>query len=402
MTRSNSTDFLVIGAGCVGLRVAIELKSRHPDCRVAVIDKEDKLAAHASGRNSGVLHAGFYYPGDSLKAKLCAQGNRELTEYCLERRLAVNRCGKLVVATKEPDVEGLQTLMSRAEQNGIALSPVEPSYAERIEPYACAPFGALFSPTTSTIDPLEVMRAYREEASGLGVELFLGEAYVRRSADGIATNRREIPCGYTVNAAGLYADRIARDFGFSRELAVLPFRGNYLYAEAALPIRTCIYPVPDLRNPFLGVHVTVASDGKVKVGPTAIPCLWREQYGGIANFRLGEAIPTAWLSLRLMLAGAFNLRALALKEARKQFKGTLIAEASELAPIAKRASYRWGRPGIRAQLVNLKTKSLVMDFCLEGDSKSMHVLNAVSPALTCSIPFGRLVADEIERRLQGG
>lgn len=400
MPQSNSADFLVIGAGCVGLRIAIELRSRHPDCRVLVIDKENMLAGHASGRNSGVLHAGFYYPADSLKAKLCAQGNRGLTEYCIERKLAINRCGKLVVATKESDVEGLETLMDRAKQSGIDLSPVDPDYAKHIEPHANAPYGGLFSPTTSTVNPIEVMAAYRDEALDRGVEVVLGEAFVRRRPDGVLTSMRSIACGYVVNAGGLQADRIAKSFGFGQNYAILPFRGNYLYAAQSLPVRACIYPVPNLRNPFLGVHITVASDGKVKLGPTAFPCLWREQYGGMANFRPAEALPIAGLSLRLMLAGAFNLRALAVQEARKQFKRNLIHEASGLSPIVDTCRYRWGRPGIRAQLVDRKAKSLVMDFCLEGDGQSIHVLNAVSPALTCSIPFGRLVADEIERRMR--
>jgi len=386
----------------VGLRAAIELKALHPDCRIVVLEKENKLAAHASGRNSGVLHAGFYYVADSLKAKLCAEGNRLLTEYCLKRKLALNRCGKLVVAVKQSDAEGLQTLLARAKQNGIQLFPVDAEYTHSIEPHARAPYGALFSPTTSTVEPTEVMLAFRAEAEGMGIEVSLGEPFLRRRGDAIVTGRRTIWCGHVVNAAGLHADSLARTFGFGRNYAILPFRGNYLHAEQALPIRTCIYPVPNMKNPFLGVHITVTAGGKVKLGPTAWPCLWREQYGGATGFKPAEALQIARLSLAMLLAGAFNLRSLAMQEVRRQFPKRLIREAAALSPAVVGATYRRGNPGIRAQLVNRKTKQLVMDFCIEGDKRSTHVLNAVSPAFTCSIPFGKLVVEQIEQRLNAG
>lgn len=402
MAGTQSADFLIIGAGCVGLRIAIELKKRYSDCRVVVIDKESELAAHASGRNSGVIHAGFYYPGDTLKAKLCAEGNRELTQYCRERKLKINQCGKLVAAVKEADIEGLRVLEQRAEQNGVALSPVDPEYAKKIEPNANCRFGGLYSPTTSTVVPAEVMAAYFDEANELGVDINLGKAYLRKDGDEIKTSQGSFSCGYVVNAAGLHADSIAKSFGFAKDYAILPFRGVYLYAEKPLPIRTNIYPVPDLRNPFLGVHITIAADGRTKLGPTAMPCLWREQYGGGQGFRIAELLKISGIALPLLISGAFNLRSLAYRESRKQFKHIMVREATHLAPIVEQASYSWGRPGIRAQLVDRKAKSLVMDFKIEGDGSSMHVLNAVSPAFTCAIPFARHVADEIDSRLQRG
>lgn len=400
MAQASAVDFLVVGAGCIGLRIAIELKKRHPDCSVLAIDKEDSLGAHASGRNSGVIHAGFYYPGDTMKARFCAEGNRELTQYCLDRKLKINQCGKLVVATRSSEVDGLRTLIDRAEQNGVSVSPVDAEYAKQIEPCANAPYGGLYSPTTSTVNPLEVMQAYRDEAAEVGVEISLGETFIKRSAGSVMTSKRNIACRYVVNAAGLHADTIAHQFGFGQNYSILPFRGIYLYAENNLSIKTNIYPVPDLKNPFLGVHVTVNAEGRIKLGPTAIPCLWREQYEGLSRFQAAEFLRIALTSTPLLFTGTFNLRALAYREGKKRFKGVLVREACKLAPITADARYCWGKPGIRAQLVNRKTKSLVMDFCIEGDNESMHVLNAVSPAFTCAIPFARHVADEIDSRLQ--
>jgi L-2-hydroxyglutarate oxidase LhgO len=207
--------------------------------------------------------------------------------------------------------------------------------------------------------------------------------------------------GYVVNAAGLYADHIARDFGFAERYRILPFKGLYLYSsEPPGSIRTNIYPVPDLKNPFLGVHFTVAASGKAKIGPTAIPGLWREQYSGIENFHLGEFLEVAMRGLGLLASSNFDFKTLALKEAAKYSKSKMISLASHLAEGVKSEHYRsWGKPGIRAQLLDIKKRKLEMDFVLEGDRRSMHVLNAVSPAFTCSLPFSEYVCDRITATL---
>ena len=218
------------------------------------------------------------------------------------------------------------------------------------------------------------------------------------------TSRGEFECGYLVNAAGLYADVIARDHGFSERYRVLPFKGLYLYSsEPAGAFRTNIYPVPDLRNPFLGVHFTLTSDGRVKIGPTAIPCLWREQYGWTENFRLSELGQVLGSGLGLAIRAGFDFRGLALEELRKYHRPYLVAQAARLAEGIRVEQYaRWGRPGIRAQLVDVKQRTLVQDFCIEGDDRSLHILNAVSPGWTCAIPFGRYVCDQVEGRLPRG
>lgn len=213
----------------------------------------------------------------------------------------------------------------------------------------------------------------------------------------MVTNRGEIEAGYIVNAAGLYADRIARDFGFSERYRILPFKGLYLYSdEPAGALRTNIYPVPDLRNPFLGVHFTLTADQHIKIGPTAIPAFWREQYNGLENFRFSEFADVIKREIGLLVSSGFDFTRLAFEELRKYSRRRMVSLASALVKEIDPRNYRrWGRPGIRAQLLDVEKKKLEMDFVVEGDDRSFHVLNAVSPAFTCAHPFARHVCDQI-------
>jgi len=391
-------DFLVIGGGVIGLSIARELRRRQPAARVVVIEKEPLCGAHSSGRNSGVLHAGFYYSPDSLKAKFTKLGNERLTAYCDEKGIALNKCGKLVVAKGPEDLPSLDELLRRGRANGIALDELSTEDAKRIEPRVKTHERALFSPRTSTVNPLQVVEAMQADAQREGVEIRLGVAYVDRQAAGVRTTSGSIDAGYVVNSAGLYADRIALDYGFSEKYRILPFKGLYLYSdEPPGSIRTNIYPVPDLRNPFLGVHFTITADGKAKIGPTAIPAFWRENYVGLANFKLGELLEVAGRGLGLLTNAQFDYRRLAAEEIAKHSRKKMVSLATVLAEGVHERNYRkWGRPGIRAQLLDITKRKLEMDFVLEGDRQSMHVLNAVSPAFTCSLPFADYVCDRIE------
>jgi L-2-hydroxyglutarate oxidase LhgO len=397
-------DFVVIGAGVLGVNVASELKRRRPEASVVLLEKEARPGLHASGRNSGVLHAGFYYTADSLKARFTRQGNQRMREYCETRGLRIHRCGKLVVARGEAELEGLAELLRRARRNGVAMEELDEDAARRIEPRVKTFRKALYSPTTATVDATEVMASMVADAQALGVLLRPGARYLGRAAGTIRTSAGDIACGYVVNTAGLYADRIARDFGFSERYRILPFKGLYLYSsEPAGAFRTNIYPVPNLKNPFLGVHFTLTVDGHAKIGPTAIPCLWREQYGWRENFHLSELAEAVGMSASLFLRAGFDFRGLALEEMRKYHRPSLVAQAAALATGVKAGDYvRWGRPGIRAQLVDTTTRTLVQDFLVEGDDRSFHVLNAVSPGWTCAIPFAEFACDELERRLGAG
>ena len=217
----------------------------------------------------------------------------------------------------------------------------------------------------------------------------------------MATSSGNIDSKYVVNSAGLYADKIGRDFGFSRNHHILPFKGLYLYStEAPGSLRTNIYPVPDLRNPFLGVHFTVTVDGHSKIGPTAIPALWREQYCGLENFELGELMDIIARQLGLFVFSHFDFKRLAYEEIKKYSRVNLVSQSSSLLENVKIGNFqKWGKPGIRAQLINVKEKKLEMDFVLEGDGQSMHILNAVSPGFTCALPFAEYICDQIALHL---
>lgn len=403
VSEPRTSDFLVVGGGVIGLSIARELRARHRDASITVLEKEPEVGAHASGRNSGVLHAGFYYTADSLKARFCRLGNLAMREYCASRGLHVNPCGKLVVARDDSELAGLDELARRAHANDVPAEMVSAADARAIEPRVRTVERALWSPTTAVVNPAEVMRAMAKDAAADGITIRTGVAYRGRRGRTVFADGGAIEAGYVVNAAGLYADRIARDFGFSRRWQILPFKGLYLYSgEPAGALRTNVYPVPDLRNPFLGVHFTITADGRSKIGPTAIPCLWREQYGVFENFKLDELVQVAGASLGLLFRAGFDFRGLARAEMRKYHRPHLIAQAAELIDGVRPADWtRWGRPGIRAQLLDLERRTLVMDFCTEGDGDSFHVLNAVSPAWTCSIPFARHVCDLIDERLNG-
>jgi len=392
-----TADFLVIGGGVIGLRIAIEAKRRHPDASVLLLEKERSYGLHASGRNSGVLHAGFYYSADSFKARFTREGNEQLSRYCDRHGLRINRCGKLVVAENARELEVLDRLLERARANGVELLEVSAEEARAIEPRAKTYARALYSPSTATVDPAEVVAAFVEEARSAGVGLLAGTAYGGRSAGGVATTRGAFSVGYLVNAAGLYADRVARDFGFAEHLRIVPFKGLYLEsAPGAYSLRTNIYPVPDLATPFLGVHLTVGVDGRVTIGPTALPALWREQYGLLDNFSFRELLEVARLESRMFLGNWAGFRTVALREMTKYYRPRLVRLASRLAEGVEARDFRiWGKAGIRAQLVDTRQHRLSDDFRLEGDDRSLHVLNAVSPAFTCAIPFSRFVLDEV-------
>ncbi len=394
-------DFLVIGGGVIGLSIARELKARHKHTRIILIEKESSCGAHASGRNSGVLHAGFYYSPDSLKAKFTRLGNEQLTAYCESKKIPLNRCGELVVAKNAADLPSLDELVKRGRANAIEIHELTEAEAKQIEPRVKTFERALFSPRTSTVNPQQVVDAMQRDAMQEGVEIRFGTVYISRTDQGVRTTSETVTAGYVVNAAGLYADKIAIDYGFSDKYRILPFKGLYLYSsEPSGALRTNIYPVPDLRNPFLGVHFTITAEGKAKIGPTAIPAFWRENYEGLRNFKLGEMMEVAGRGLGLLTNAQFDYRRLAMEEIAKYSRSRMVALASVLAEGVTESNYqKWGRPGIRAQLLDITKKKLEMDFVLEGDHRSMHVLNAVSPAFTCSLPFAGHVCDQIEQHM---
>ena len=383
-------DFLIVGAGIVGLSMAHNLRQRYPQASIVVLDKENEIGAHASGRNSGVLHAGFYYSADSLKARFTRDGNAVMREFCRRFGLAVNECGKIVVARDETERQTLHTLLRRGEANGVNVRLIDEEEARAIDPNVRTYREALHSPDTATVDPLEVLAKLRHLVVADGTRLLLGNAWMGNLGNNhVLTRTDEIHAGVVINCAGLYADRIAQAYGFGERYTIVPFKGIYLkYSGSPSPVKTNIYPVPNLKNPFLGVHYTVTVDGEVKIGPTAIPAFWRENYEGFERFNGVEMLEILRWESELFFRNSFGFRALALEEFRKYSRRRLASLAAALVQKIDPEKFdRWSRPGIRAQLLDKESLELVQDFVVEGDGRSVHILNAVSPAFTCALPF---------------
>jgi L-2-hydroxyglutarate oxidase LhgO len=393
-----TVDVAVVGGGVVGLALADAWLARNPQDRVLVLDKESAVGEHASGRNSGVLHAGFYYAPDSLKAQLTRRGNEQLREFCYERGVPILESGKVVVAQSPEEIPRIDTLYERGVANGCTLEVIDEAQLAELEPLARTHGKALWSPLTAVSSPVGVTKALADRVVERGGELRLGTPVTAAGPGWIEVKGSErIAVGHIINAAGLYADRVAHWFGVGLDYGMLPFKGLYWYGNWPKgKLKRHVYPVPDLRNPFLGVHVTVTVDGLAKLGPTAIPALWREDYGRLADIVPRESWEIAGLYPRFLTSKHHNVPGLLRSEFPKYVRRHLVKQAQGLVPsLDPRDFTKRGRPGVRAQLLHLPTKKLEMDFVVEPGDRSTHVLNAVSPAWTSALAVGEYVVDKI-------
>jgi len=384
-------DYLIVGAGIIGMTIAYELLKRDSNCAIAILEKESEVAKHASGRNSGVLHSGFYYSAESLKAQFTVNGNRKMKAFCLANDIFVNDTKKIVVAKDKSELEGLYELERRAKVNGVETSIIDEAELKKIDTNIKTYKKALYSPTTASVDPKEVCFKLQDVLQELGVSFFFNTPFEKST----------IKYNYLINSAGAYADKIAKKFGLAKNYTMLPFKGIYLkYTENKTDIKTNIYPVPNLANPFLGVHYTVTFDGSIKIGPTAIPAFWRENYKGLSNFKLNELVEILYYASKLFILNSFNFRDLAISEMKNYNPKVFIKKAKDMV-------YKIGdefKPipaGIRSQLLDTTTNELIQDFVVEHKEGSTHILNAVSPAFTCSFAFAEYVVDEINKNKKG-
>jgi 2-hydroxyglutarate dehydrogenase len=392
-------DIAVIGAGIVGLAAARELALRHPRASIAVVDKEPDIGRHQTGRNSGVIHAGIYYAPGSLKARLCVAGARELYDFCARHGIPAERCGKLIVALDESELPGLDELERRGRANGVpGLKRLGAAELREVEP-AAAGVAALHSPHTGIVDFTAVARALRAELEGAGGRVVLGTEVTGIAPNGralrVAHARGVLEAGHALVCAGAWSDRLAVLAGAPVEPRIVPFRGAYLRLrpERRHLVRSLIYPVPDPRLPFLGVHLTRHAGGDVLVGPTALLAGARDAYR-LRSVRARDLATTlAWPGTPRMMrrfwrtgvqeiAHAVSRRALARTAARYVPELT----ADDLLP---------GWAGVRAQALGRDGK-LVDDFVFSGTERALHVRNAPSPAATSSLAIGRHVADRAE------
>ncbi|MBF0613991.1 MAG: L-2-hydroxyglutarate oxidase [Magnetococcales bacterium] len=393
-------DFVIIGAGIVGLTIARELKHRYQDATVLVLEKEREPGKHSSGRNSGVMHSGIYYTPDSLKAKVCRQGALEMAAYHEQHGLRLDRRGKILIATQAQDDRQLDLLAERAKLNGIPVEMLDEQGIRECEPEAQSLNArALWVPTTVVGTPAAVLKTLIMEIETLGVELRCNAEMqqVNQENRSIIINQGEsIAFGHAINAAGLHADRVAHLFDVGRDYTLLPFKGIYwkLHPDSGLRIHHLIYPVPDLRVPFLGVHTTTTTDGVTYLGPTAVPALGRENYYGLQNISPGELLRISILLGQQFMGGQDGFRRLAWQEGRRYFKHWFVEAAQAILPNLKPEHLlRTDKVGIRAQMLNTRTGRLVTDFLVEKGPHSTHILNAISPAWTSAFPFARHVCD---------
>ena len=397
-TGTLDVDLVVVGAGIVGLATAHALTARFPDLRVVVLEKEDGVARHQTGHNSGVVHAGVYYTPGSLKATLCIRGVGMLEAFCREHGLAYEAVGKVIVATREEEEPRLEALMERGTRNGVpGLRLVDAGELREIEPHA-AGIRAIHSPGTAIVDYAQVSATLADVLRSRGVRIELGAPVttiaeegdgVRVGTPGLAVRARRL-----IVCAGLHADRLARMGGVTPEVRIVPFRGEYYFLtkERSDLVRGLIYPVPDPDMPFLGVHLTRTVHGEVEAGPNAVFALAREGYSHRV-VRPGDLFETLAFAGFWRLAGRY-WRIGAYEYYRSFSKAAFVASLKTLVPDLTVADVRRGGAGVRAQAIGPDGR-LVDDFAVVQTEHALHVLNAPSPAATASLAIGEHLSDRV-------
>jgi L-2-hydroxyglutarate oxidase LhgO len=393
-------DVAVIGAGIVGLSTAKELTARYPNFRVLVLEKESQLAVHQTGHNSGVIHSGVYYRPGSLKAKFCVEGAAEMVRFCETHAVPHEICGKLIIAAEEWQRPALDELYRRALANGVpGVRPLPGGEICDYEPHA-AGFAALLVPGTGITNYRLVAEKYAEMANSAGAQIQTSSAVVAigdvHSEFTIETTSGVYSSKFLINCAGLHSDRIARLAGAKLPLQIIPFRGEYyeLRPERRGLVRTLIYPVPDPRFPFLGVHFTKKIGDGVEAGPNAVLALKREGYTKTA-FHPGDVVdqvrfPGFWRMAKKYWKTGFG-------EMYRSFnKAAFVTALQKLVPEIREEDLINGSAGVRAQAVD-KNGALVDDFQFVSQARALHVCNVPSPAATASLPIGRHIVEVAAR-----
>ncbi|XP_057716044.1 L-2-hydroxyglutarate dehydrogenase, mitochondrial isoform X1 [Corythoichthys intestinalis] len=414
----SSCDVAVVGAGIVGLATARELILRHPTLTFTLLEKEKELSAHQSGHNSGVIHSGIYYTPGSLKARLCVRGAALAYDYCDKKGLPYKKCGKLIVAVEQEEIPRLKALYERGLKNSVpGLSIVDAKGIREREPY-CKGVMALDSPNTGIVDWRQVALQYGkdfQEAGGKVVTQYEVNdiSVVNESPAGSAEGLKhpivirdkkgnEVHCRYVLTCGGLYSDRLSQISGCSREPRIVPFRGDYLVLkpEKHYLVKGNIYPVPDPRFPFLGVHFTPRMDGSIWLGPNAVLAFKREGYKIYdLNVRdLADALSFRGLQKLVLRNISYGIGEMY----RGIFIGAQVKILQKYIPELSRSDVLRGPAGVRAQALD-RDGNLVDDFVFDGGvgdlgSRVLHVRNAPSPAATSSLAIAEMVADEVENR----
>ena len=398
MVINKDYDHIIIGAGIIGISLGLALLERNPSRKVLIIDKENKPGVHASGRNSGVLHAGFYYSPDSLKAKFCRLGNLELRKFCKENNLRILETGKVVVCQDKQDILRLEELYRRGVENGVDIELLRFQELNRIEPAAQTIDKFIWSPTTAVGSPKDVIEKLSEKFVKSGGKFLFNQKVklIKKNNEVlIQTKSANYFAKAIINSAGAYAAELAKQVNVGREYVCMPFLGAYKKTNLlSQNPKRLVYPVPNPVNPFLGVHTTITLNNELKIGPTAFPVIGKEQYKAIDGFSFKDLAEFLSSSRALLRSNSVNLLGLAQEEVLKLFTKPLLKRTQKLSD-SLQINKNWVKhpSGIRAQIINTKTKTIEMDYIVESDKNVVHVLNAVSPGWTSSLPFARWVVE---------
>jgi len=388
-----------VGAGIVGLTVARELLNRFPQSSISVLEKEDDIGKHASGRNSGVMHSGVYYGSTTLKAKVCSLGAARMRDFAAEHGIACQRVGKVIIATSANELPTLDRLLVNARNNGVNAERLDEQGIKQIEPAASPYEAGIYCPDTAVIDSNAVIQKLRSLLLQSGVKFYYGSLItsVTPSEKLVVTRNGEFTYGFLYNCAGAGADIVAKKFGFASDYTLVPFKGIYykLKAHQTDLVKGNIYPVPDIELPFLGVHLTRVISGDVYVGPTAIPALGRENYGILKGIKLAEGFSIGRNLLTMYKENKENFRKLVHEEMKKYYKPSFVVAARKLCNQIQASDLEsCNKVGIRPQLINTKSRTLEMDYIVEKGPDTLHVLNSISPAFTSSLAFNEWIVDQ--------
>ena len=399
---ATDTEVLIIGGGLVGLATAMHIQKMRPRSKVALIEKCGKIADHQSGHNSGVLHAGIYYEPGSLKARLCVEGNQVLAGLCAKFNLPIKRCGKVIVANNAEEIDRLERLHDRGTDNGVpGLRIVSMRELREIEPNVEG-VKALYAPNSAVVDFRKIAAVYAAIFENSGGQLHLDTEFMSAASDGarhrIETSGDEFSARLVINCAGLHADVVARKMGARPEIQIIPFRGDYfrLRDERRDLVKGLVYPVPDPKMPFLGIHLTPDVTGDVHAGPNAVLATMREGYTR-RDFSMRDvagalSFPGFWM----LMARHFNAGISEINRAMR--KGVFAAALQDLVPDLAEDDLIESGAGVRAQAVD-RAGRLVDDFYIEEAPGAIHVLNAPSPAATSSFMIGRHIANKADLRM---
>jgi L-2-hydroxyglutarate oxidase len=399
----NTTDIAVVGGGIVGLATAYQLLQRRPGTRVVVLEKEDALAQHQTGRNSGVLHSGIYYPPGSLKATNCRAGKEAMVAFCDAEGLPYELCGKVIVATAPDELPTLDGIYARGKANGVDCELIGPERLRELEPHA-AGLRAIHVPETGIVDYTAVCERLAERIRERGGEIRTGTRVDRivpvNGRTHVYTSTGELEARTVVNCAGLHSDRVAALSGVTPNVKIVPFRGEYykLTPEVRSLCRTLIYPVPNPRFPFLGVHFTRMIDGAVECGPNAVLAYAREGYTH-RDVNAKDLLETLSYTGFLRLASTYWKTGLA-EMWRSLSKQAFVRALQKLIPEIRAEHLEAAPAGVRAQAVTPDGR-LLDDFLIEETEQGVHVCNAPSPAATASLAIGATVADRALERFAG-